>query len=195
MYDGCMLVGADRPGGSRFGNSICERLLSDPARIEVPFPASPLDPTVEGIERLHERAFGPGRFARTAYRLREGVPPIAELSFVARVSSMLVGSNRMTPVLIGSKSALLLGPLTVEPAFRARGIGLALMEASIRAAGTGGHDLVILVGDEPYYARIGFHRIEPGRVTLPGPVDPRRLLVKEIMPGAFDGVSGVVRAG
>ena len=65
------------------------------------------------------------------------------MSFVARVSSMLVGSNRMTPVRIGEKHALLLGPLTVEPAFRARGIGLALMEASIAAAETAGHDLVV----------------------------------------------------
>jgi predicted N-acetyltransferase YhbS len=164
-------------------------------------PDIPIDLTVErpedgpAIERLHERAFGPGRFARTAYRLREGVPPIPDMSFVARVSSMLVGSNRMTPIRIGEKRALLLGPLTVEPAFRARGIGLALMEASIDAAGAAGHDLVILVGDEPYYARIGFRRIEPGRVTLPGPVDPLRILVKEIVPGAFDGVSGPVQGG
>jgi predicted N-acetyltransferase YhbS len=142
------------------------------------------------IDRLHERAFGPGRFARTAFRLREGVPPLLDMSFVARVSSMIVGSNRMTPIRVGPSRALLLGPLTVEPAFQSLGIGYSLMEASLAAATAAGDGLVILVGDEPYYARIGFRAIEPGRVTLPGPVDPARLLVKELQPGAFDGVRG-----
>lgn len=147
------------------------------------------------IDRLHDRAFGPGRFARTAYRLREGVPTRLDLSFVAHVGSMIVGSNRMTPLTIGPHGALLLGPLTVEPAFRSRGIGRALMEASLAAAEKDGHRLVILVGDEPYYGRLGFRRVAPGRVILPGPVDPGRLLVKELAPGAFEGVAGLAKGG
>ena len=108
---------------------------------------------------------------------------------------MLVGSNRMTPVTIGAHRALLLGPLTVEPAFRTRGIGISLMEASLEAAREAGERLVILVGDEPYYGRLGFRRIPDGRVTLPGPVDPDRLLFKELLAGAFEGVSGAARGG
>jgi predicted N-acetyltransferase YhbS len=149
----------------------------------------------QAIERLHERAFGPGRFARTAFRLREGVPPRLDLSFVARISSMIVGSNRMTEVRIGPNPALLLGPLTVEPAFQSLGLGMTLMEASIAAARSAGHDLVILVGDEPYYGRIGFRRVPPGRVVLPGPVDPARLLVLELTDGAFEGVEGMATSG
>ena len=149
----------------------------------------------QAIERLHERAFGPGRFARTAFRLREGAPPRLDLSFVARIGSMIVGSNRMTEIRIGSKAALLLGPLTVEPAFQSLGIGLTLMEASIAAARSAGHDLVILVGDEPFYGRIGFRRVPPGKVVLPGPVDPSRLLVLELADGAFEGVEGLARSG
>jgi predicted N-acetyltransferase YhbS len=144
------------------------------------------------IERLDERAFGPGRFTRTAYRLREGVPPDAQLSFVARIGSFLVGANRMTPIRCGGAKALLLGPLTVEPAFQARGIGEALMERSLAAARDAGHRLVVLVGDEPYYARVGFKRVPPGRLTMPGPVDPARLLYCELVPGAFEGVSGKI---
>jgi predicted N-acetyltransferase YhbS len=147
------------------------------------------------IDRLHERAFGPGRFARTAFRLREGAPPRLDLSFVARIGSMLVGSNRMTEIRIGRKAALLLGPLTVEPAFQSLGIGVTLMEASTAAARAAGHDLVILVGDEPYYSRVGFRRVPPGRVVLPGPVDPGRLLVLEIADGAFEGVEGMATSG
>jgi predicted N-acetyltransferase YhbS len=106
---------------------------------------------------------------------------------------MVVGSNRLTEIRIGEDPALLLGPLTVEPAFRSRGIGMALMEASLGAAAQDGDRLVILVGDEPYYGRIGFRRIPPGRITLPGPVDPQRLLVRELVDGAFADVSGLVR--
>ena len=91
------------------------------------------------VERLAERAFGPGRFARTAYRLREVAEPDWDLCFVARVSTLLVGANRMTPIRIGEAPALMLGPLTVDPAFRSRGIaaGLASMAASA-AAGLAG---------------------------------------------------------
>lgn len=147
------------------------------------------------IEKLHERAFGPGRFARTASRLREGVSACLDLSFVARIGSMIVGSVRLTPIHIGEHPALLLGPLTVEPAFWSRGIGMALMQACLEAASGQGHGLVILVGDEPYYGRAGFKRIPPGRVVLPGPVDPLRCLVCELIDGAFDGVEGVARGG
>jgi predicted N-acetyltransferase YhbS len=128
------------------------------------------------IERLQERAFGPGRYARTAYRLREGVDSVAGLSFTARVGAMLVGSNRMSPILIGDAPALLLGPLVVDPAFRSRGIGAALIAASVQAAEAAGHALVMLVGDEPYYGRLGFSRIPDGLVEMPGPVDPARML-------------------
>src|ERR1700727_2423632 len=84
----------------------------------------------DAIERLNERVFGPGRFARTAYRLRETPPPDLNLSFVARVGTLLVGANRMTPILIGATPALLLGPLIVEPVFRSQGIGEALVTRS-----------------------------------------------------------------
>lgn len=145
------------------------------------------------IEKLDERAFGPGRFARTAYRLREGVGPDFALSFVAHVGTLLVGSNIMTPVRCGDVDMLLLGPLTVEPAFRSRGIGETLAARSLDAAREAGSRLVMLVGDAPYYARLGFSRVAPGRLVLPGPVDPARVLVCELVAGAFEGVSGVVR--
>jgi len=145
------------------------------------------------IEKLSERTFGPGRFARSAYRLREGVGHRRELSYTARIGTLLVGSVRLTPITIGGAKALLLGPLTVEPPFRSRGVGRALMEASIKAAKDDGAKLILLVGDEPYYGRLGFAKVAPGRVKLPGPVDPDRVLIAEIVPGAFEGVEGAVR--
>jgi predicted N-acetyltransferase YhbS len=99
------------------------------------------------IERLHERTFGPGRYAKTAYRLRERVAPSIDLSFTARVGTLLVGSVRLSPVRIGETKALLLGPLTVEPPFRERGVGQALIERALKEARAKGHRLVILVGE------------------------------------------------
>ena len=145
------------------------------------------------IERLHERTFGPGRYAKTAYRLREQVTHCPDLSFTARIGTLLVGSVRLSPVRVGEAKALLLGPLTVEPPFRERGVGQALIARALEAARAKGHRLVILVGDEPYYGKCGFKRIPPGRAMMPGPVDPARLLVAELVDGAFDGVSGPIR--
>lgn len=146
----------------------------------------------QAIERLHERTFGPGRFARTAFRIREGVAHALGLSFTARIGTLLVGSIRLSPVRIGETKALLLGPLTLEPPFRDRGIGLALLQRALANAKERGHTLIILVGDEPYYARVGFKRVPRGRVEMPGPVDPMRLLVVELTEGAFDNVKGAV---
>jgi predicted N-acetyltransferase YhbS len=145
------------------------------------------------IERLHERAFGPGRYAKTAYRIREDVRHRLELSFVARIGTLMVGSVWLTPIRIGETPALLLGPLAVEPPFRERGIGQALIERALEAARAQGHRLVVLVGDEPYYGKSGFRKIAKGQVTLPGPVDPARLLVAELAAGAFAGVAGEIR--
>ncbi len=145
------------------------------------------------IERLHERTFGPGRFAKSAYRLREQAAHRLDVSFTARIGTLLVGSVWLSPVRIGETKALLLGPLTVEPAFRERGVGQALIEQALVEAKAKGHRLVILVGDEPYYGKCGFKRVPPGRATMPGPVDPARLLVAELEAGAFEGVSGPIR--
>ena len=154
-------------------------------------------PEAEGdalaIERLHERTFGPGRYARSAYRIREGRGHTLALSFTARIGTLLVGSVRLTPVCIGDTPALLLGPLTVEPPFRSRGVGGKLIQRALTEAKDRGQTLVVLVGDEPFYQKAGFQRIPKGLVKMPGPVDPSRLLVAELVPGAFAGVSGLIR--
>lgn len=145
------------------------------------------------IEKLEERAFGPGRYARTAYRLREGVEADLSLSFVAHVGTLLVGANRMTPILVADAPALLLGPLTVEPAFRSQRLGEALVKKSLDAARDAGHGLVLLVGDLDYYSRLGFARVPRGKITMPGPVDPQRLLYCELREGAFEAANGRMR--
>ena len=154
-------------------------------------PEAPDD--AEAIQHLNARVFGPGRYARTAYRIREQADPDPRLSFVARVGTLLVGAIAMTPIVIGRAPALLLGPLIVEPVFRSQGIGEALVKRALEAAKTAGAGLVILVGDEPYYGRMGFKPVPAGRITLPGPVDPARLLYCALAPGALEGAQGEAR--
>ena len=150
----------------------------------------------ERVERLVDLAFGPGRFAKTAYRLREGILPDARLSFVAqdRDSSELWGSVRFWPVTIGETPALLLGPLAVVPELRGRGIGVSLMQHGISAAATlREYDAIILVGDEPYYAKVGFAKLKLGQIGFPGPVDPDRVLALALKDGVLDTLSGDVK--
>ncbi|HEY2069518.1 MAG TPA: N-acetyltransferase [Rhizomicrobium sp.] len=148
---------------------------------------------VPAIDALVERCFGPGRYAKSAYRLREGVNAVADLSFVAIEDGILRGSVRFWPVAIGPSHVLLLGPLAVESAQRGRGIGVKLMETGIATAQAGGWPSIVLVGDEPYYARVGFAKLPPSRVKFPGPVDQSRVLGLSLQPNALLNLSGEVR--
>lgn len=144
---------------------------------------------------LSAAAFGPGRFARSAYRVREGVKPVAALSLAGRLNGTVVGGIRFTAIRIGAEdNALLLGPLVVSPAKTGNGFGRALVEEGLRRARAQGFGLVLLVGDMPYYGRFGFAPVPPGQITLPGPVDPNRLLALELLPGTLTRAVGQVKA-
>src|SRR4051812_40431225 len=136
------------------------------------------------VEALIDAAFGPGRHAKAAERLREGNRPDLALSRVAVHDERVVGCSRIWPIHIGETPALLLGPFAVAQAWRSKGLGAALIEACCEAAKDAGHDLILLVGDAPYFERMGFSPLDPKAVTMPGPVDPRRVLVKSIKDGA-----------
>ena len=147
------------------------------------------------IEAIHDETFGPGRYARTAFRLREGIAHDMTLSLVAFHDCALVGSVRLTPIHIGETPALLLGPLAVRPHLKNRGVGKALMRKAVETARQNGHRLVLLVGDLPYYWPFGFRPVRAGAVLMPGPVDPGRLLIAELVAGAADDLSGTARGG
>ena len=145
------------------------------------------------IEVLLDDCFGLARRTKTTYRLREGECPVA--AHVAREpSGRLIGANSFWDLRIGEAGApaLLLGPLAVAPDLQGKGIGRALMRHGIAESHELGHRLIVLVGDEPYYARVGFRQVAQGQLLLPGPVDPARLLYLELVPGALEAVSGLV---
>lgn len=145
------------------------------------------------ITALHDRVFGPGALTRTAYRVREGTPPLSSFCMVAIHGNRIIASVRFTEVAVGGQpGALLLGPLAVDPEFAGKGWGRKLVADGLEAARVAGVRLVLLVGDEPYYGKLGFTIVKPGRITLPGPVDPRRLLAAELETGALAELTGLV---
>lgn len=147
---------------------------------------------VSAVEKLVADAFGPDRFEKTVYRLRDGVEPDASLSLVALDRGEVVGTLRFWPIEIEGTRALLLGPLVTAPDRQGQGIGSRLMRAGLARATAHGHRIVVLVGDEPYYRRFGFTRALARRLELPGWVDPARFLARELASGALSGVMGMI---
>jgi len=145
-------------------------------------------------DALIARGFGPGRYAKAAERLREGQAHIAELSFVAWRGDKAIGCVRLWPIAIGETPAILLGPFAVDEAERSAGVGAALIRRACDAAAAAGHRLVLLVGDEAYFAPMGFSAAAARAVRLPGPVDRNRLLARALTPGAAEGLAGAARA-
>ncbi len=144
------------------------------------------------IHELTDRAFGPGRYVKTAERLREDSQPIPDLSFIAGHGEKLVGSVRLWPVFVYDfepnhyEPLAFLGPIVVDPPHRGHGIGKALIGAAVEAAFAKGLRAVLLVGAQSFFTPFGFHKAED--IAMPGPVDPARVLIRYARPGlAFKG--------
>jgi predicted N-acetyltransferase YhbS len=128
-------------------------------------------------EALYARAFGPGRHAKAAARLREGNSCWRELSFLAFAGEILVGACRLWPIEASNGAkALFLGPIAVDMSMRSAGLGQRLVLACLAAVDAGETLPIILVGDISFFGRMGFEVVPAGSITMPGPVDPKRLL-------------------
>lgn len=147
----------------------------------------------DAVEKLAEVAFGPGRFARSAFRLREGVAHDPNLSFTLHRNGVLAGSVKLTKIFIGDNVALLLGPLVVSPDYKNDGLGAGLMMKAVESARIGGHEAIILVGDFDYYKKFGFERVAHNQIKLPGPADPARILICPLVEGAKEKFKGIAR--
>ncbi|MBL0925257.1 MAG: N-acetyltransferase [Sphingomonadaceae bacterium] len=128
------------------------------------------------VEELLDDAFGRDRFRRTAYMLRQGMPVIEHLSFAVTDGVSVVGSIQCWPVAVGNLPLILVGPVAVSPDRQGQGLGHSLMHASLGA--TQPSDVpMVMIGDPEYYSRFGFSADGTGGWTLPGPWEPRRLLL------------------
>lgn len=146
------------------------------------------------IEDLLDAAFGANRKSKTSYRYRQGVAPVADLSFVARAPEGLLGSIAYYPVRVGNtgREALLLGPLAVDPTQQGRGIGASLIHHSLAVARGLGHGVVLLVGDPNYYSRFGFSVAKPTGIWM-ADENPDRVQFRELQDGALAKLRGEIR--
>ena len=147
------------------------------------------------IIALQANVFGPGRFARSAYRVREGKGLMSRFCRVADRNGRLIAAVRITEVSIGgTEGAALLGPVAVDPEFRDQGYGRKLVAETLDVMKRAGLALVVLVGDEPYYGRFGFKPVAPASIVFPGPVNPARILAVELADGALARYLGLITA-
>ena len=160
-------------------------------------PLSRIDPAA--VEALLDRAFGPGRHARTAYKVRGAARPVASLSFAAVEGPRLLGTVQCWPVLLRADDGaihplVMVGPVAVDPERQRSGLGRALMARAMAAtAETGADRALALIGDPEYYGRFfGFSADRTGAWRLPGPVEPRRLLARGPDVPAVAGALGPV---
>ena len=107
----------------------------------------------------------------------------------------MLAALRMTEIRIGGTGgAALLGPVAVETAVRGQGFGRRLISEALDDVKRAGLKLVVLVGDEIYYGRLGFKPVPPGQIAFPGPVNPGRILYVELEAGALARYRGVISA-
>ena len=145
------------------------------------------------IGALLDRAFGPGRFVKVSERVREFAQFAPELSFLAWSDGELMGVVRQWRARVGETPVVFLGPLAVDNDQRSAGVGGELVLRACEAAKAAGEAAVLLVGDMPYFARFGFDSGLARQVRMPGPVDPRRVLVCALRD-LGEGLSGPVQA-
>ncbi|MEO1543294.1 MAG: N-acetyltransferase [Pseudomonadota bacterium] len=147
------------------------------------------------ISQLHARTFGPGRFTRTAYRIREGAPAASRFCKAAVLQDRLVAAVRFTPCKVGTNTnGLFLGPIVVDPAFKNQHIGSTLISRALEDVDKSGIAFVILVGDEPYYRRHDFVTTALDQIKCPGPVAPDRILIRPANGADPSTIIGQIRA-
>ncbi|HFB2048520.1 MAG: N-acetyltransferase [Hyphomicrobiaceae bacterium] len=146
------------------------------------------------ISKLHASLFGPGRFVRAAYRVRESVTHVSPFCHIAKCDGIVIASISFTKICIGNKpGALMLGPLAVNSSYAGFGIGRNLIQTSLNLARSAEINLVTLVGDLAYYKSVGFAVAPKQQILLPGPFDYSRVLICELRQGASLDYKGMIR--
>lgn len=150
----------------------------------------------DAIERVLARAFGPGRYSKTSERVRERGAILEPMLTRVAINDAggVVGVCRIWRVEAGSTPLFFLGPLAVDPSEQAAGLGLSLVRDAVAACRASGGNGILLVGAERFFRAVGFTLVPPGKLTMPGPVDPARFLWLELRPGGLDKAHGEFHA-
>ncbi|GBF58898.1 hypothetical protein PbB2_02588 [Candidatus Phycosocius bacilliformis] len=148
------------------------------------FGLMPDDPVFDAaVEALYATAFGPGRHAKAAARLRESNRCRRDLSWIAVTDGAVIGACRLWPIRTDQGQHLLfLGPIAVSSHAQGQGLGAHLVRACLKSCDEKSGLAVVLVGDLAYFEPFGFVQATAGSIMMPGPVDPARLLIRMLGP-------------
>ncbi|MEO1188130.1 MAG: N-acetyltransferase [Pseudomonadota bacterium] len=148
----------------------------------------------DAIEALYDRTFGPGHFAKTAERLREGNASVPDVSRVAVLDDKVIGVCRVWPIMVGAGgvTALFIGPVAVDPDFQGQRLGLTVTGEALEAATKAGWGAAVIIGAPGYFGELGFEQVAPDRFSFPAPQDMARVMVRDLASAA-DGLKGPVR--
>lgn len=134
------------------------------------------------IEALYDRTFGPGHFAKTAERLREGTVSLPDVSRVAVQDGKLIAACRLWPIEVGVEAipAVFVGPVAVSPDFQGQRLGLTVTGEALEAATIAGWGAAVIIGAPQYFGELGFQVTKAAQLTFPGPQDPARIMVRTL---------------
>ena len=152
----------------------------------------PLDAVAPAmVEEVLDRAFGPDRFSRTSYRIRDGMRWLPALSLAALDGEdLLVGTIQCWPVALTDPAGrahplVMVGPVAVVPERQGEGFGKALMLGMLASLDPAAALPQVLIGDPEYYERFGFAAAPCAGWQAPGPYEQRRLLVRCANPAVL----------
>ena len=149
------------------------------------------------IHDVNLLAFGQEVEPRLVENLRQSADFIPELSLVAVEAGRVVGHILFSPLVIETKDgavpALALAVMAVRPEFQNQGIGSELVRDGLERCRSRGHRIVVVIGHPEYYPRFGFSPARAKGLEVPFPVPDEAFLVLELVRGALDKVSGVVK--
>lgn len=147
------------------------------------------------IEALYDRTFGPGHFAKTAERLREGNSSLPEINRIAVSDGKIIGVCRVWPIIVGAQNtpSLFIGPVAVDPGFQGQRLGLSITGEALEAATKAGWGAAVIIGSPVYFGELGFEQVDAARFTFPGPQDMARVMVRNLA-GSADALNGAIRS-
>jgi predicted N-acetyltransferase YhbS len=130
------------------------------------------------IIKLLYKSFGPGRFARSVYRLREKNDRDTEFSYIYELNNQILSSISYYKTFLNNDiNGLLLGPLAVDPEHRGKGYGVELVKYTIALIKkTMAYDFILVIGDYHYYEKFGFKKIN-NTFGFYGPVNSEKVLI------------------
>ena len=131
--------------------------------------------------------------------LRDDPAFVKELDLVMEQDGRLIGQNMFMRTVIEADDGrvipvLTMGPIGIDPAWKRKGFGKKLLDASLQMAAEQGFGAVLFEGNIDFYGKSGFDYAEKFGIRYPGlpeGEDASFFLCKELIPGYLDGITGV----